>query len=54
MTIRKTNSGFSLIELMTVVAIVGVLTGIAVPQFQPYLDRIKNLQTIPIDDNYLN
>ncbi|CAB1277033.1 type IV pilin protein [Candidatus Nitrosacidococcus tergens] len=54
MTIQKNKSGFSLIELMTVVAIVGILTGIAIPQFQTYIDRVKNLQTIPIDDDYLD
>lgn len=38
---RKSQSGFSLIELMIVVAIIAVLSAVAVPQYQNYLTRAR-------------
>ena len=36
---RKNNKGFTLIELMIVIAIVGILAAIAIPQFQKYSNQ---------------
>ena len=49
---KKQQQGFTLVELMIVVAIIAILAGIALPEYQKYVIKARQAQYITVADTY--
>lgn len=50
--VKKNNQGFSLVELIIVIAIMAILVGIVGTQVLPYIDKAKQAKDIQIVSGY--